>query len=223
MNKLVEFKQVYKSYFTKDQEIPVLVGLDFLLWEGQEVCLLGASGSGKSTFLHLAAGLDDPSRGEVFYGGRLWKNMSEEERAHIRSFEIGFIFQMHHTIRELKVWENVALPLWLRGDSRSEAKDKAFYWLQKVGLESRGQHYPNELSGGELQRLCIARALVIQPKILFADEPTGSLDSKRALEIQDLLFQMREELGMALLVVTHDLSFSSRFSRVLRISDGRWV
>ncbi|MCX7674979.1 MAG: ABC transporter ATP-binding protein [Bdellovibrionaceae bacterium] len=223
MSKLIEFKQVHKSYLTRDQEIPVLSGLDFVLLEGQEVCILGASGSGKSTFLHLAAGLDDPTRGEVFYSGRLWRELSEEERSRIRAYEIGFIFQMHHTIRELKAWENVALPLWLRGDPRAEAKDKVFYWLQKVGLEGRFDHYPSELSGGELQRLCIARALVIQPKILFADEPTGSLDSKRALEIQDLLFQMRSELGMALLVVTHDLTFSSRFSRVLRISDGRWV
>ncbi|MCS6838475.1 MAG: ABC transporter ATP-binding protein [Bdellovibrionaceae bacterium] len=223
MSDLVRMHQVYKKYEMGENELLVLKGIDFVLKEGEKICVVGASGSGKSTFLHILGGLDEASAGEVWFRGRVWRDLNEDEKSEIRNREIGFIFQLHHVVKEFSVLENVMLPLRIRGWSHRQSRKVAEYYLSKVGLSHRLSHYPSQLSGGELQRVSIARALVIEPKLLLADEPTGSLDSKTSGAIQDLLLSLHEQFGMGLVVVTHDVSFSQKFPKILRISDGQWV
>ena len=222
-NYLAEMKKVTKTYKIGETEILVLKGLDFHIQPGEAVSITGASGSGKSTFLHILGGLDEASTGEVFYKGENWSYLSEDEKAKRRNFEMGFIFQLHHVLHEFTALENVMLPCRIAGLSRKESQEHACQALERVGLGSRLHHLPSQLSGGELQRVSLARAIVRRPKLLLADEPTGSLDSKTSSSIQDLLFDLQSEYKMGLVVVTHDLGFASRFARCLRISDGQWV
>jgi lipoprotein-releasing system ATP-binding protein len=222
-NFLAELRSVYKTFEMGETQVEVLKGLNFQIQLSEAVSVTGASGSGKSTFLHILGGLDDASSGQVFFDGELWSQLDEEKKAKRRNHDIGFIFQLHHVIHEFTALENVMLPCRIAGDSYSEAQAKAEQALMRVGLGARLTHLPSQLSGGELQRVSIARALVQKPKLLLADEPTGSLDSKSAQSIQDLLFELQSELKMSLVVVTHDLKFASQFARCLRISDGQWI
>ncbi len=208
---------------TKDYGLlPILKGVSLDIKRGEALCIVGSSGAGKSTLLHILGTLDRPSSGSVFLRGEAINNLDDAALAKIRNQDIGFVFQFHHLMKELSAAENVALPLMIAGESKKDSMSKALEWLNRVGLSHRSEHFPQQLSGGELQRVAIARALVRSPSVLMADEPTGNLDSANALAIQELFFDLQQQWGLTLIVVTHDEQFAKRFPRILRMSDGRW-
>ncbi len=220
---LMSVRGLFREYNLGAEKLPVIKGIDFDLEPKESVVIVGASGSGKSTFLHLLGGIDQPTAGEVFYKGQPLHLLKDEQRAQIRNKNIGYVFQLPFLLNEFTALENVMLPCQIAGLSRAESKDLANDILGAVGLGPRTQHYPNQLSGGEMQRVALARALVLKPSVLLADEPTGSLDSKTSKVIQDLMFFLKDQMGISLVVVTHDLHFATRFDRVKKISDGQWV
>jgi putative ABC transport system ATP-binding protein len=188
---------------------------------GESVAIVGQSGAGKSTLLALLAGLDEVSQGEVWLDGAALSELDEDGRAAQRAGRVGFVFQSFHLIPSLTARENVMLPLELAG--AADAASRADEVLEQVGLTPRRRHYPRQLSGGEKQRVAIARAFVTRPRILFADEPTGNLDSRTGARIVDLLFELNAALGTTLVLVTHDQALASRCDRVMNIEDGRLV
>lgn len=220
---LLEARNVMKSYPMGEEKLQVLRGIHFSLNEMDSVSIQGASGSGKSTFLHILGTLDRPDSGNIFYQGEDLSLYSDEALASFRSRQLGFVFQFHHLISELNAMENVLLPCRIAGENLKMAKTRALEMFVFMGLEHRQEHYPNQLSGGELQRLAIARALIRRPKILLADEPTGNLDSANSAKVQDLFFQLQEKYQLALVVVTHDQYFARAFSRRMFIKDGQFV
>lgn len=220
---LLKASDIHKSYSQADGEFEVLRGVGLEVRQGEALAILGASGSGKSTLLHIMGTLDKPTRGELICEGRDLLAMNDEELGQFRNSEMGFVFQFHHLINELTAEENILLPCRVAGENLPEAKEKALALLETIGLFGRRDHYPNQLSGGELQRVAIARALIRQPKILFADEPTGNLDSLNSGKIQDLFFELQQKFNLALVVVTHDLGFATRFPKVYRMKDGQWT
>lgn len=222
-NVLLRAIDIHKSYPQGIGELEILRGVSLDIHEGEALAILGASGAGKSTLLQIMGTLDQPNRGQLFYGNQDLLSLSDDDLSKFRNSEMGFVFQFHHLLGELTALENVMLPCRVAGESVSEARDRASFLLEFMGLGDREKHYPNQLSGGELQRVSIARALVRKPKILFADEPTGNLDSQTSLRIQDLFFRLKDEMKLALVVVTHDLTFATRFPKVYRMKDGLWV
>ena len=219
---LIHAESIKKSFSQGASELEILKGVDFKLKTGEAVAILGASGAGKSTLLQILGTLDLPQSGRLHFLGKDLYQLNEEQLAFFRNKEIGFVFQFHHLIPELTALENVMLPAQIAGEAKSFARQKAEGLLSKFGLSDRMKHYPNELSGGELQRVSIARALVCRPRVLMADEPTGNLDSTNSKIIQDLFFELKESFNLSLVVVTHDLQFAARFPRVLRLKDGHW-
>jgi putative ABC transport system ATP-binding protein len=206
-----------KSYLSGGHEITVLKGITFTLEAGDFVAIVGPSGSGKSTLLGLLAGLDQPSAGKVVLDGHDLAEIDEEGRARLRGEKVGFVFQSFQLIPTLTARENVQVPLELRGqDGRARAEEL----LARVGLAQRGHHYPAQLSGGEQQRVAIARAFSHRPRLLFADEPTGNLDSSTGATVIELMSRMNEELGTTLVLVTHDSELAARARRILRLADG---
>ena len=203
--------------------LPILRGLDFEVVAGEAVCILGASGAGKSTFLHILGTLDRPTRGSVSFENRDLFTRSDAELSKFRATKMGFVFQFHHLLSEFTALENVMIPGRIAGLHPRDCRARAKALLEYLGLNARLAHYPSELSGGEQQRVAIARALFHKPPLLLADEPTGNLDSENSLRIQDLFFQLKEELGLTLVVVTHDQRFAGRFARNVRMADGQWV
>ncbi|HNZ55762.1 MAG TPA: lipoprotein-releasing ABC transporter ATP-binding protein LolD [Methylophilaceae bacterium] len=201
-------------------EVPVLAGIDFSVSAGEQVVVVGASGSGKSTLLHLLAGLDSPSQGEVMLMGKSLKSMTETNKGLMRNQSLGFVYQFHHLLPEFTALENVALPLLIRNSARREAYQQASEMLTKVGLGHRLEHLPGELSGGERQRAAVARALVTKPKCVIADEPTGNLDRTTAHQVFDMLLDINQTQGVALVVVTHDLELAAKMNRQYRLVDG---
>jgi len=209
-----------KTYVSGGREITVLRDITFELATGGFLAITGPSGSGKSTLLGLLAGLDRPARGRVLLDGHDLSELSEDERAGVRAEKVGFVFQSFHLIPTLTAQENVQVPLELRGeDGRQRATDL----LTRVGLGDRGHHYPAQLSGGEQQRVAVARAFVHRPRILFADEPTGNLDAANGANVVALLSEMNRELETTLVLVTHDPELADRARRVLRLRDGAVV
>ncbi len=202
-------------------ELTILDGVGFSIAPGDTVAIVGASGSGKSTLLSLMAGLDTPSSGTVTLDGQPMSALDEDGRARVRSEKVGFVFQSFQLLPSLTALENVMLPLELRGDA--DAQTPATSILGKVGLSERLGHYPRQLSGGEQQRVALARAFVTQPSLLFADEPTGNLDTHTGQAIIELLFDMNADAGTTLVLVTHDEHLASRCSRILRLDSGRLV
>ncbi|HJR74336.1 MAG TPA: ABC transporter ATP-binding protein [Luteimonas sp.] len=202
-------------------ELTILDGIGFSIAQGDTVAIVGASGSGKSTLLSLMAGLDVPSSGSVTLDGQPMSALDEDGRARVRSEKVGFVFQSFQLLPSLTALENVMLPLELRGDADAETPAKAI--LGKVGLGERLGHYPRQLSGGEQQRVALARAFVTQPSLLFADEPTGNLDTHTGQAIIELLFDMNADAGTTLVLVTHDEHLASRCGRLLRLDSGRLV
>lgn len=209
-----------KIYGTGVENVTVLNDVSFDLAAGESVAIVGASGSGKSTFLHLLGGLDHPTSGDVLIAGRSWVAMSEKERGLWRNRHMGFVYQHHHLLPEFTAVENVAMPLYVRGLPKAEADAEAQEWLEHVGLGHRLLHTPAALSGGERQRTAIARALVTKPSVVLADEPTGNLDRQTAEQVFTLFRELSVQSGVAFVLVSHDPSLAAQLDRTMRLQDG---
>ena len=209
-----------KVYAAGAEDVRVLDDIRFDLHAGESVAIVGASGSGKSTFLHPLGGLDQPTAGDVLIAGRSWLTMSEKERGLWRNRHMGFVYQHHHLLPEFTAVENVAMPLYVRGLPKTEADAEAAEWLEKVGMGHRLQHTPAALSGGERQRTAIARALVTRPAVVLADEPTGNLDRQTANQVFTLFRQLSAESGVAFVLVSHDAGLAAQLDRTLQLRDG---
>ena len=220
---LLKATGIQKVYPQGAGTLAILKGVDVEVKRGEAVCIVGASGAGKSTLLHILGTLDRPNSGAVYFEGESLFAKSEEDLGRFRNEKMGFVFQFHHLLAEFTAVENVMMPCRIHGESKATSRAKAIHLLDQLGLRDRADHFPSQLSGGELQRVAIARALVKRPKVLFADEPTGNLDSHNSQMIQKLFFQLKEQYGLTLVVVTHDAGFAQKFGRVLRISDGQWA
>jgi putative ABC transport system ATP-binding protein len=220
---LVEVHQLTKTYRKGDQEISPLQDADLAIERGEFVSLVGASGSGKSTLLNVLAGIDRPTRGEVIVGGTPIHSLSRTALANWRAANIGYIFQMHNLIPVLTAYENVELPLLLLPMSRGERRRRTEVALDAVGLVDRATHYPRQLSGGQEQRVGIARAIVANPTLVVADEPTGDLDAETSASVLVLLKRLNEELGTTLLMVTHDENAAALAARQIKLEHGKFV
>ena len=220
MNSLLEAREVHKSYWMGDKEIHVLRGASFALQAGEMASLVGPSGVGKSTFLHVIGTLDPPTRGQVLFEGQDAAGMSEQELAAFRNRAVGFVFQFHYLLPEFSALENAAMPGMINRLSRQAAESQAREMLEIVGLGHRMDHRPGELSGGEQQRVALARALVLKPRLLLADEPTGNLDEATGEGIHQLLVELNQKLGIAAIVVTHNPRLAERMPRRLRLHEG---
>lgn len=211
-----------KSYEMGLKRLDVLKNVDVQIYKGEALCIVGSSGSGKSTLLHILSGLDRPTLGRVIYQGREVHKMNDDELAHFRNESMGIVFQFHHLLNEFTSLENIMMPGRISGMSKKECETRATELLDLMGLRARAGHYPTELSGGEQQRISIARALFKKPSILFADEPTGNLDTANGEMIKKLFFELKQTLNLTLVVVTHDRDFSQSFPRLLTMKDGQW-
>ncbi len=216
---ILRARAINKTVPTAEGDLCILDDVDFEAAAGESVAVVGASGSGKTTMLGILAGLDLPSAGDVWLDGEEITALSEEQRARVRGRCIGFVFQTFQLIESLSALENVMLPSELRGDAA--ARDDALQFLTRVGLAERVTHYPRELSGGEQQRVAIARAFASRPKVLFADEPTGNLDTATGARVIDLLFDLNVESGATLVLVTHDAALADRCNRIVTLEAGR--
>jgi putative ABC transport system ATP-binding protein len=221
MSTILQAEHLTKTYRSADKQLTVLDDVSFSVNEGNSLAIIGPSGSGKTTLLGLCAGLDTPSSGTISVMGFKLNAMSEDDRAYLRNQYVGFVFQNFQLLSTLTALENVMVPLELRGvrDVASKARDL----LGRVGLADRSHHYPSQLSGGEQQRVAIARAFITDPKILFADEPTGNLDEENAHSVTELLFGMNKENATTLVLVTHNLELAQRTQRILRMRGGKLV
>ena len=219
-NTILACEAVCKNYYDGQLNVQVLDNLTLQVEKGRSIGIVGASGSGKSTLLHILGGLDKPTSGRVSLMGQDLSELSQKQLSGLRNQYLGFVYQFHHLLPEFSALENVMMPLLIGKRPKEQARERALLMLEKVGLKNRVQHRPGELSGGERQRAAIARALVTDPACLLADEPTGNLDRKNALNILDMMMELKQELGTALVVVTHDDEMAARFDRVLNMTDG---
>ena len=218
---LLRTKNIGKIVKSGDSDLVILREIDLEVTPGEAVAIVGASGSGKSTLLAILAGLDTPSAGEVELDGADLFALDEDARAELRGRALGFVFQSFQLLPALTALENVMLPLELAG--RGDAESAAREMLDRVGLAERLQHYPKHLSGGEQQRVALARAFVVRPKLLLADEPTGSLDADAGADVTELIFRLNRDLGTTLVMVTHDETLAARCTRIVRLAAGRIV
>jgi putative ABC transport system ATP-binding protein len=219
----LEARALRKQYELGEHTVDALAGVDFTVEKGEFVAIMGPSGSGKSTLLHLLGGLDKPSDGEVDLAGRRLSVLNDKEATLVRRHNVGFVFQFYNLLPTLTAEENVALPLIIDGQNLRKHRAQIEAMLELVGLADRAHHRPDQLSGGEQQRVSIARALVTEPAIVLADEPTGNLDSKTGMAIMDLLRRSRDELGQTIVVVTHDPRAAAYADRVVFLGDGQVV
>ena len=219
-NTILACEAVCKNYYDGQLNVQVLDNLTLQVDKGRSIGIVGASGSGKSTLLHILGGLDKPTSGRVSLMGQDLSELSQKQLSRLRNQHLGFVYQFHHLLPEFSALENVMMPLLIGKRPKEQARERALLMLEKVGLKDRVQHRPGELSGGERQRAAIARALVTDPACLLADEPTGNLDRKNALNIRDMMMELKQEFGTALVVVTHDDEMAARFDRVLNMTDG---
>lgn len=223
MQKVIEVNDLYKLYRVGGEAVRALNGVSFQIYKGEFCAIVGTSGSGKSTLLNMLAGLEKPTKGEVVISGRHIEKMNEEQLVKFRREHVGFIFQSFHLIGTLDAVENVALPLSFRGVKRSVRMKKADQMLDLVKLGKHKKHLPNQMSGGQQQRVGVARALVMEPDIIFADEPTGNLDSHTSKEVMHLMQTVVREQKRTLVMVTHDLQLASYADRIFHIIDGKIV
>ncbi|MBM66702.1 MAG: hypothetical protein CMH55_10750 [Myxococcales bacterium] len=221
MTDLLRLTQVHRGFSLEGQRIEVLKGIDFTMKTGEMVALTGASGAGKSTLLHLMGSLDQPESGSLLFEGQELMGLSNAELAAHRNRHLGFVFQFHHLITELTAVENVALPARVAGIEPKEAIEKAESLLDWVGLGSRLRHRPSELSGGEQQRVALARGLVMEPRLLLADEPTGNLDEANAGAIHDLFAALNEAQGVGMIIATHSSSLARQMQRRVHLDGGQ--
>lgn len=218
---IIKTVDLSKTVSTSEGELSILKGIDLEIKKSESVAIVGASGSGKTTLLSLLAGLDVPSQGDIHLGRHTITRMDEEQRANVRAEMVGFVFQTFQLLASLTALENVMLPSELKRDPKAETKAKEL--LKRVGLDHRMHHYPRQLSGGEQQRVAIARAFASSVEILFADEPTGNLDTVTGGTIIDLIFELNEDFGTTLVLVTHDLHLADRCDRIIQIASGSIV
>jgi len=215
----ISLKNVSKSF--EDLDVPVLNNLSFEINASERVAILGNSGSGKSTLLHIIAGLDDPSKGNVFFNNNLITKLSDNNKSILRNKHIGFVYQSHHLLKDFSAIENVMMPLIIRRNDSLKDFNQAKKILKKLGLGSRLNHFPHQLSGGERQRVAIARAIVTSPDIILADEPTGNLDHKNANIVFESFLELTEEFKTAIVLVTHDQSLARKMNKIYHLSSGK--
>lgn len=216
---MIQAQNIVKRY----GELEVLRGVDFHVEAGEVVSIVGASGAGKTTLLQILGTLDLPDTGSLTIDGHPTTGLSRKQLSEFRNRNLGFVFQFHRLLPEFNALENVLMPAWIGGQSTSQARPRAEQLLQDLGLSHRLDHNPAELSGGEQQRVAVARALMNSPKVLFADEPSGNLDSENAAMLHDLFFELREKTGQTIVMVTHNEDLANRADRSLRMADGRFV
>jgi lipoprotein-releasing system ATP-binding protein len=216
---MIEARNIVKRY----GDLEVLRGVDLDIAQGEIVSIVGPSGAGKTTLLQIIGTLDVPQQGEVRYEGQDVLRLKDRELAHFRNRNIGFVFQFHQLLPEFTMLENVAIPALLGGDNRNAAYDRARRLLERMHLADRLDHKPSQLSGGECQRVAVARALINSPKVILADEPSGSLDSQNKQELHQLFFELRDELGQTFIIVTHDEGLAAQADRTLHMRDGMIV
>jgi lipoprotein-releasing system ATP-binding protein len=209
-------KNIHKSF----KDLHVLKGVDLELKTSEILSIVGKSGTGKSTLLHILGTLDQADEGTLEIGGQMVSSLSKRKLAHFRSTKIGFVFQFHHLLEDFNAKENVMIPAIIAKASRKKASVSAEHWLEVFGLQDRMHHRPNQLSGGEQQRVAVARALINQPDIILADEPSGNLDIASSEELHDLLFKLRDEYAQSFIIVTHNMSLAERSNRYLTMKDG---
>lgn len=223
MNKVIEVKNLYKLYRVGNSVVRALNGVSFEVYPGEFCAIVGTSGSGKSTLLNMLAGLEKPTKGEVIVGGQHMENLNEDGLVKFRRENVGFIFQSFHLIGTMNALENVALPLSFRGEAKGSRLKKADKMLELVNLKKHKKHMPNQMSGGQQQRVGVARALVVNPKIIFADEPTGNLDSHTSEDVMHLMQKVVREQKKTLVMVTHDNHLATYADRIFHIIDGEIV
>lgn len=220
MENIIEITHVRKVYRMGEEKIIALNDVSLDIKKGEICCLLGTSGSGKSTLLNMMAGLEKPSKGSIVFKGQHIEKMNEKQLAKFRQLNIGFVFQSYNLLPTLTALENVTLPLIFNGIKRSSRNKKALEMLEAVGLKKRAKHKPSQMSGGQQQRVSIARAFINNPKVVFADEPTGNLDTRTTYEMMDLITSITRKNNQTLIIVTHDLEISKYADRIVHVRDG---
>lgn len=221
MDRIISLKNIHKSYFSNKNEAPVLFGIDLDFEKGSFNSIIGQSGSGKSTLLNIISTLDQPTKGNVFYGDINTTDMEPTKIAKLRNEMIGFVFQFHYLLPEFTVLENVLMPSWVRGVDNQEKLDRAMELIELVGLTPQANNMSTDISGGQQQRTAIARALMNNPKVILADEPTGNLDSTLSRTIYEMFRDINKRLGTTFIVITHDERIANEADRIIEIKDGR--